>query len=72
MWFLSRGEVPTGVAQGLCGDLCHRLWLQTAEQAAVPAAVPELPGEMGGMDELCGGLQTLLSSDGVTGKIQCR
>lgn len=36
------------MAQGLCVDLCHRLWVQRVEQAAVLAAVPKLPGEVTG------------------------
>lgn len=48
LWFLSHEEVPTGMAQGLCGDLCHWLWVQTAEQVTMPAAVPRMPGEMDG------------------------
>lgn len=35
LWFVSHREVPTGMARGLCGDLCHRSWLQIAEQAAM-------------------------------------
>lgn len=45
---MSHEGVPTGMARGLGMDLCHWLWVQRAEQAAVLAAV--LPGEM--MDAL--------------------
>lgn len=43
---MSHEGVPTGMAQGLYMDLCHQLWVQRVEQAAVLDAVPELPEEM--------------------------
>lgn len=55
-------------------DLCHQLWVQRAEQAAMLAALPELPGEMKnalwsdreGRDAAWEGF-----SDGVTGNSAC-